>query len=254
MTKSLKRKLPKLPAPVGVLVAALAGLALFIGAHLMSVEQVTADVDLSDNYAQGHAPRKAARDPKIVTADFEGPVACMAGRMRDASGLALVLGLTRVNEAVSKRPAPADVDALVDLAAAARLLPPGVAVPDPLNRKSGVLLGRHATIYVRYRVEPFGVEVVSIGNTKEDGAAILIRLPNTDDPAKQASPTGSKKENPGVSLYVSEHLDTVTIPTPFSSPATMLIAGWQPDEFHALDLPQARLNELNDWLRKTTQQ
>lgn len=253
MIKSDSRQLPKIPASVGVLLVALAGLALFFTAHLMSVEQVAADVDLSESYTLGRAPRKAAGETKIVTADFEGPVARMAGRMRAASGLALVLGLTRVNEALSKRSAPADVDALVDLASAQRLLPPGVSVPDPLNRKSGVLLDEHATIYVRYRVEPFGVEIVSVGHTKEDGAAILIRLPNPDDPAKQLMPTTAKKENPGVSLYVSEHLDTVTIPAPFASPATMLTAGWQPGEFHALDLPQDRINELNDWLRKTSQ-
>lgn len=251
MIKHFRRKLSKIPPSIGVLIVALAGLALFVGAHLMSVEQVSADVDMSDNYSLNHVPRKAHDESKFITADFESPVARMAGRMREASGLALVAGLARVNEAISNRPAPANVDALIDLVVVQQLLPPGVTIPDPLNRKSGVLIGQHATLYLRYRVEPFGVEVVSIGNTKEDGPAILIRLP--DDASSQQTANTSKSENPGVALFISEHLDAVTIPQPFSSPATMLSAGWQADKFRSLDLPQDRINELNDWLRKTGQ-
>lgn len=253
MMKSLTRKLSKIPPSFGVLIVALCGLALFVAAHLMSVEQVSADVDLSDSYAANHVPRPTRDDSKFVTADFESPVARMAGRMREASGLALVCGLARVNEYVSKRPAPANVDALVDLVATQSLLPPGVSIPDPLNRKSGVLVGSHATLYVRYRVDPFGVEVVSIPNTSNDGASILIRLPNDEDASKQQTPAASKGENPGVSLYISDSRDAVTIPSPFASPATMLTAGWQPDKFRSLDLPQDRINELNEWLHATGQ-
>jgi hypothetical protein len=253
MSKFLSKQFAKIHPSVGVLLVALAGVALCVGAHLMSVEQVAADVDLSDTYIQHRVSRQQHDEAKILTADFEGPVARMAGRMREASGLALVLGLARVNEAIQKRPAPADVDALVALVVGQRLLPLGVTIPDPLNRRAGVLLGPHATLYVRYRVAPFGIEVVSIGNTKDDGAAILIRLPNDEETAHAQMPKPGNKENPGAALYVSDHLDAVTIPAAFSSPASMLLAGWQPDEFHALDLPQDRVNELNDWLRNTTQ-
>lgn len=249
--KSIKRLMRKVPPPYVVLFVALAGVSLLVGSRLMAVEQVAVEVDMTDDYGRGRPARSNRDGSKFVTADFENPVARMASRMREASGLSLVLGLVRVNEWVSKRPAPASVDALVDLAASQQLLPPGVTIPDPPGRTSGVLVGRYATLYVRYRVEPFGVEVVSIGHTKADGAAILIRLP--DDGRSRQPGAAQNKENPGVALYVAQHLDAVTIPAPFSSYASMLTAGWEPDEIHGLGLPQDRINELNEWLRAAGQ-
>lgn len=250
MSKNFRKYLSKVPPAYGVFFFALCGLALYVGAHLLSLEQIQAEVDMSERY-DARRPRPSKRDEtRFITADLESPMARMAGRLREASGLALVIGLTRVNEAVKKQPAPASVDNLIDLATAQNLLPPGVTIPDALNRKSGVLAGQHATLYLRYRVNPFGVEVVSIGHTKTDGPAILIRLPNDDADFKQQPASMKNKENPGAALYVSDSLDAVTIPPPFSTPATLLTAGWQPDKFRALDLPQDRINALNEWLRQ----
>jgi hypothetical protein len=248
MMKSLRRRLSKVPPAVGVVIVALCGVALFVAAHMMSVEQVSADVQFSDRYDQ-RAPSPLKRDEsKIVTADLDGPVPRQAERMREASGLALVIGYARVSEAINKRPAPASVDALLEIVTREGLLPPGVSVPAPEDRKPGVLAGRYATIYVRYRVAPFGVEVVSIGNTKDDGAALLIRLPYEDDTAQATA--AAKNENPGAALFVCDTMGTITVPPPFASPATVLQAGWQPDKFRSLDLSQDRVNELNDWIRK----
>jgi hypothetical protein len=248
MTKRLRRLLSKVPPSVGVLAVALGGVTLFVAAHMMSVEQVTADVQFTDRY-ETREPSPLRRDEtKIVTADLDGPVPRQAERMREASGLALVIGYARISEFINKRPAPASVDALLEVVMREGLLPPGVSLPAAEDRKPGVLAGRHATIYVRYRVEPFGVEVVSVGNTKDDGAAILIRLPyepDKDDPTASAG-----KDNPGAALFVCDTTGTITVPPPFASPATVLKAGWQPDKFRALDIPQEQVNELNDWVRK----
>jgi len=247
--RGIKKLLKKIPPSVGVLVFALGGLGLFVAAHLMAVEQVSANVEFTDAYDARRAPAKGRDDSKILTADLDGPVPRQAERMREASGLALVMGYARLNEAINRRPAPATVDALIQLVEAQGLLPPGVSLPDPLNRVSGVLTSPHATIYVRYRVEPFGVEVVSIGKTKDDGAAILIHLPFEDDPKQQPTSPG-KKEAPGVALFVCDSTGPITVPPPFASPATILTAGWQPDKFRALEISQDRVDELNDWLRR----
>jgi hypothetical protein len=233
---------------VGVLIVALCGVGLFVGAHLLSVEQVSADVEYTDAADARRAAVKRREESKLLAPDLDGPVPRQAERMREASGLALVMGYARLNEAIKRRPAPASVDALIELVSAQGLLPPGVVLPEAGSRTSGVLAGRHATIYVRYRVEPFGVEVVSIGNTKDDGAAILIRLPYQDDPRQQ--PAAPTKEAPGVALFVCDSTEAITIPPPFSSPASILTAGWQPDRFHSLEISQDRVNELNEWIKR----
>src|SRR5262249_28740262 len=61
-----------------------------------------------------------------------------------------------VTEQMNHR-APASVDSLVKMMAERNLLPPNVN----LSSTKGVLVSTHATIYLRYRIEPVGIEVVS---------------------------------------------------------------------------------------------
>lgn len=249
MTELIKKLISRIPPSIRVLLVALIGFGLFVGARLYQAEQVEAEVNYSERYSDPRARRKNQDSSKILTADLEGPVPRMARRLRDASGLALALGYARLGEATSNHPAPATVDELINIAVARDLLPPGVALPEPLNRKSGVLLGQDATIYVRYRPAPFGVEVVSIGNTKDDGAAILIRLP-IDETSDQQNSAEAKSENPGAALFTLDTTGAVTIPAPFASPGSMLAAGWQTEKFRSLEMSQERVNELTQWLRQ----
>lgn len=244
---SARNLLRKVPPPVGVIFFALLGLALIIGSRMATVDQVSAEVDFDERARLTLPARRDAGEPKIVTADFDGPVARLAERMRETSALALVLGYARVNEAIEKRPAPADVDALLALVSRAGLMPPGVSMPEPFA--SGVVVSRRANIYVRYRVAPFGVELVSIGHTKEDGPPILIRLPGDAPERGRLAAAAPAKEDSGVSLYTSSATDAVTIPPPFSTPGTMLKAGWEPDKFRSLDITQEQMAQLNEWVK-----
>src|SRR5262249_4906308 len=91
----------------------------------------------------------------------DGEVARTATRIREASGLLMGLTVLALSEQMNNRP-PARVEALIELMARRDLLPPGVS----RTSAKGALVSDRATIYVRYRPLPFGVEVISIGREK----------------------------------------------------------------------------------------
>ena len=141
---------------------------------------------------------------------MEGEVATTAERVQEATGLALAASLLVASELGQGR-APASADHL-----AAALLQRGMLPGFSSGQQPGAVVTSHGTFVIRYRRAPIGIEVVSLGNNREAGPAILIRMP------------GDERENDS-GIWLTQSLDEIAIPRPFASSAEVIAAGWTPD-------------------------
>jgi len=147
---------------------------------------------------------------QVVERVMTGEVATTAERVKEATALAMASGLLIAAE-LSKGRAPAGADQLI-----AALMRSGVLPGFSAGAQSGTLTTAHGTLLVRYRRAPIGVEVMSLGKSREAGPAILVRTP------------GDEREG-GPGIWLAESLDEVAIPRPFAPAAEVIAAGWQPD-------------------------
>src|SRR5262249_4477664 len=157
----------------------------------------TAQVEIT-----GPAPileRSTPQTPAPGALITDGEVARTAARVREASGLLMGLAVLSVSEQMNNRPALSR-DALIELMARRNLFPPGVRRTQAL----GALASDRATIYVRYRPLPPGIEVVSIGREKTDGPALIVRLVAGDD------------GHSGAVMFVAKKFEGVPTPRPFA--------------------------------------
>ena len=109
-----------------------------------------------------------ARCPQEIP---NGEVERMAARVREVSGLLYGLTLLAVTEQMNRR-SVVNVQALLQLMTSRNLLPPGMQ----LQPTAGALFSTRATLYVRYRPHPLGLEVVSNESTATQG-----RIQQTED-------------------------------------------------------------------------
>lgn len=163
----------------------------------------------------------------------DGEVARMAMRVREATGLLMGLTMLTVNEQMNNR-SPAGVEALINLMAQRDLFPPGVNRADA----QGVLSSDHATIYVRYRPAPLGLEVVSIGREQLDGLAVITRLTTGGD------------DNSGVLLFVARKIEGVKIPEPFAPLADIAAMNWSIELLRERQFTPQEIDSLNMWAQQ----
>jgi hypothetical protein len=112
------------------------------------------------------APRRAG-EPTAQGAVFDGEVYRTEGRLREASAVAIAASLSGVARSVEQRPVRT-VDELLDEIVRRGLLPPGVE----LVRERNMLVSERSTIHVRFRPEPFGVEIVSLPDAFAPSSAV----------------------------------------------------------------------------------
>jgi len=109
------------------------------------------------------------------------------------------------------------------------LLPPG------LRQNGSNLTSRYGSYYIRYRAEPVGVEVLSIGKGSGDGVAILMRLP--DDEFSDNALT-----------YYTISKAGLHVPVGFAPVAQLISDGWRPATFKAAELSQSEKEQERQWL------
>jgi hypothetical protein len=153
-------------------------------------------------------------------ATSDGEVARTEERIREATGLATAASLFAAKESLDKR-IPESVSALLAGVNNAGLLPPGMQVIE----SSGVVASGRGQLFLRYRAEPLGIEVVSIGKERMDGPALLVRVP--DD--------GMSED--GARLFLATRLDEITVPAPFAHEAEVIALGFAPEPLRAVKLP-----------------
>lgn len=166
---------------------------------------------------------------------FEGEVYRTEGRLREASAVAIAASLSGIARAVERRPVRS-VDELFAEIINRRLLPPGVEfVPE---RK--LFVSAHSTLYLRLRPDPFGVEILSLGRERLDGAGLLVRLP--DETSNQTE----RRQR----YFYSFRLENVTVLEAFTPASSVLAAGWQGDYFDAQLPAGANAQQLAQWTRE----
>lgn len=178
---------------------------------------------------------RRANQPATREAVFDGEVYRTEGRLREASAVAVAASLAGIGGSFEQRPVR-NVEELLDGIVSRKLLPPGVE----LVRERKLLVSEHSTIHVRFRPEPLGVEVVSLGRERIDGPGLVVRVP--DEP---------KAQNNRQRYFYSFRLENVTPPEAFANLAAMQAAGWQIDYLGA-QLPEgANAEQLAAWTRST---
>lgn len=184
----------------------------------------------------GRARRRATAGEAQDAPVFDGEVYRTEGRLREASAVAIAATLSGVARSAEGRPARS-VDELLAEIINRRLLPPGVEfVPE---RK--LFVSEHSTIYLRFRPEPFGVEVLSLGRERMDGAGLLVRVP--DD-------AGGQQQSARQRYFYSFRLENITVPEAFAPVSSVQAAGWQPDYFDAQLSEDANAEQLAQWTRE----
>jgi hypothetical protein len=164
---------------------------------------------ITQNAVEVAAARRRERY-EVVKRVMTGEVATTAERVREATALAAASGMLLAVE-LGKGRAPAGADQLT-----VALLRSGKLRAFSAGAQPGTLTTAHSTLVVRYRRAPIGVEVVSLGKSREAGPAILVRTP------------GDEREG-GPGIWLAESLDEVVIPRPFAPAAEVIATGWQPD-------------------------
>lgn len=151
--------------------------------------------------------------PPVVTM-MEGEVARTAERVSEATALAMAASLCASTAAI-KDNTPRNTRELLTNLRSQNLLPPGLT----LDRDSRAFTSHHGILFVRYRLHPLGIEVLSIGRDRRDGPAILVRLPD------------EAEGNAG--LFIATRLDS-PLPPAFAPAAEIIAAGWSPEPLRSL--------------------
>jgi hypothetical protein len=153
----------------------------------------------------------------VIATTIDGEVARTAERTGEATALALSASIYAASEQLRGR-APQGAKDLLSSLASQNLLPPRLA----LTQVEGNLVSTSGNVWLRYRPEPLGVEVISIGHKPSDGPALFVRIPD------ELSEKGEAK------LYVSGSLSAVRIPGPFLPAAEVITLGWSPETLRSL--------------------
>ena len=157
-----------------------------------------------------------------------------AERLRDMTGVAIA-ATTNVVEGIMSGRRPRDAGAILNSIARRQLIP-----TEWLTNQPGVLQMPHATVHLRYSPGSFTVEVISVPNDRNDGPAILIRIPDPENTTV------------GVRYFESTQLDGISYPNPFAPIPEIIASGWQPRLFKQSQIPDEQRAQLEQWTKTIT--
>jgi hypothetical protein len=151
--------------------------------------------------------------------------------LREAAALAAGGALLASQQSVEHRPVNSVEDLLSSMAQDG-MLPPGVS----LDANKASLTSQNGLYYVRFRAEPVGVEVLSLGKGQGSGIPLLVRLP--DD---EFSPNA-------LTYYIAPQTEVQGVPAAFSTSAQIINAGWRPEMFKAAAVSAEEGQKERAWL------
>ncbi len=199
------------------------------------------------SFAQGHEEASSRNGGRRAEAQnalvFDGEVYRTEGRLREASAVAIAASLSGVARGMERRPVMS-VDELLAEIGRRNLLPPGIEYV--AERK--LLVSEHSTIYLRFRPDPFGIEVLSLGRERMDGAGLLVRVPDEVDNSQIRQSHARQR------YFYSFRLENITVPDAFANTSTVRAAGWQTGYFDARLPDGANAEQLAAWTRERTGQ
>lgn len=191
-------------------------------------QRVTARVEVAAPQIEAAQLKASASPPPKALPD--GEVERTAARVREVSALVLGLTLLAVQEAMAGHPLTTS-EALTERLMARQLLPPTIR---PAAAR-GVLESETAVLYLRYRVEPLALEVVSLGRTPADGAPIIGRIV-----------TGSDEHS---ALFIARQIKGATLPDPFLPAAQVIALNWSAEPWRERAFTPQELEQIQQALR-----
>ena len=170
----------------------------------------------------------ASRNQRVFA--FQGEVYDEAEQVSKSAALLMSTTVLAVQRS-AERNAFVNVETLIAGVVSAGLLPPGLKQENGANSFSS----EEAVYYIRYRPEPLGVEVLSVGKGKEVGPEILARLPD-DEFFENA-----------LTYYVLRKA-AAEMPAAFTPAASLIEGGWRPESFKASEVSTSEKEEQRAWL------
>jgi hypothetical protein len=191
-------------------------------------QRVTARVEVAAPQIEAVTQRTSASPSPSALPD--GEVERTAARVREVSALVMGLTLLAVQEAIAGHTVPSS-EALTDRFVTRQLLPPMIRV----SSARAVLESDTAVLYIRYRVVPLALEVVSLGRTPEDGAPIIGRIV-----------TGSDEHS---ALFIARQSMGATLPEPFLPAAQVIALNWSAEPWRERAFAPQEMEQVQHALR-----
>jgi len=189
-------------------------------------EMATVDAQVTIGDGSTNSPTNE-REAKYRWPDSEVPRT--AERLRDVTAIAIAASGNVVEGALNRR-APRDIGGIVADIAKRQLIPAEWVTNEP-----GVLQMPHATVHLRYLPTELSVELISVPKERNDGPAILIRIPDSENPSV------------GIRYFESTQLDGIVYPPPFAPIAQIIASGWQPKPFKQTQVSDEQRLQLEQW-------
>lgn len=189
---------------------------------------VTARVEVAAPQIEAGPQKASASPPPRALPD--GEVERTAARVREVSALVMGLTLLAIQEALAGNTLTSS-EALTERFVAQRLLPPTIRS----SSTHGVLESDTAVLYIRYRVEPLALEVVSLGRTPEDGVPIIGRIV-----------TGKDEHS---ALFIARQGKGATLPEPFLPAAQVIALNWSAEPWRERAFAPQELEQMQHALR-----
>ena len=161
---------------------------------------------------------------------FQGEVYDEAQQVRESAALLMGTTLLAAQRSLERKPF-VNVESLVAGVVSGGLLPPGLKQDGGASSFSS----EQAVYYIRYRAEPLGVEVLSVGKGRDVGVVVLARLP--DDEFFENALTYYVVSKGGVGM-----------PAAFTAAAKLIEGGWRPESFKASEVSTSEKEEQRAWL------
>ncbi len=174
---------------------------------------------------------------------MDGEVIRTTERLREVSALTTALALYATHERIEGR-TPGTVSELLAGVEREGLMPPGIApeaqpgVCTTTHRTATGEAVAHGSLFVRYRPQPIGIEVVSVGTEMRDGPALMMRVPEDS--------TGDE----GATYFMATRLDDVRVPQAFADESEVISQGWSRESLRAMKVSQVDRQFLRDWAGK----
>src|SRR5689334_6122764 len=137
-------------------------------------------INLTGDVNSQIAERQRQQQIRAFVSVNEGEVSRTEERIREATALAAASTVCLTNEVLNRR-VPFTVGDLASRLNTSGLLPPGVQVIGA----NGEASSSHAKLFLRYRSEPLGVEILSLGKVPLDGPALLVRVAASEVPSSE---------------------------------------------------------------------
>lgn len=186
-----------------------------------------ATVDAHVTIGDGAGTARATSQRNYRWPDSEVPRT--AERLRDVTAVAIAASAYIV-ESVMRGRSPRNVGEVVNDTVKRHLIP-----PQWVTNETGVLQTPHATVHLRYLPSELSLEFISMPNDRNDGPAILIRIPDSENPSV------------GIRYFESMQLDGIIYPPPFSPIAKIIASGWQPRPFKQTQVSDDQRAQLEQW-------